>query len=52
MFYQLGLAGYWWSATESDADSAWRAQLYSDDVDLNRLGYSKTRGYSVRCVKD
>ena len=51
-FIGIGYFGYWWSATEYLATSAWNRYLYYGDSDLNRLGNHKEVGFSVRCVRD
>ena len=51
-FYDIGYDGVWWSATESNATSAWiRFMNWSYSVVI-RLDVSKKVGYSVRCVRD
>ena len=52
MFWHLGGACFWWSATEESADKAWRCSInYSDSyVDVDSQYF--THGWSVRCVKD
>jgi uncharacterized protein (TIGR02145 family) len=48
IFGQAGGTGYWWSATERDADNAYyRSMGYMHSSDN-----SKTTQYSVRCVQD
>ena len=46
--------GYWWSATEYDADRARLRYIFYDREDVNRGrgGYDKTDLLSVRCVAD
>lgn len=43
---------YFWSATESFNSWAWCRRLYYDKPDVYRYDDYKSRGYSVRCVKD
>jgi len=50
-FYYLGRNGYWWSATESGS-TANRRRLYYDGPDVTSLNNNKSRGFSVRCVRD
>ncbi len=50
-FRQVGSYGFWWSVTENGGD-AWVRLLGSTDANVNRNLASKSRGYSVRCVKD
>jgi uncharacterized protein (TIGR02145 family) len=51
-FYTFGGAGYWWSATEGYATSAWFRDLSYDYTYVRRGHFSKEDGFSVRCVKD
>ena len=51
-FYNLGGYGYWWSASESDAEVAWLRVLFNDLADVLRGYDSKRYGYSVRCLRD
>lgn len=41
-----------WSATEFSSDYAWRCYLFYEDGYVNRNYVGKSRGFSVRCVKD
>ena len=49
--YFTGYAGYWWSATESDATNAWYHGLYYNGIYEHNLSNSKKVGFSVRCIK-
>ena len=51
-FNNVGSHGYWWSASECDANKAWMRRLNycSSDVFIN--SYPKADGMSVRCVMD
>lgn len=51
-FYGLASYGYWWSATESSATSAWMRALNYEVCDLNNISYDKGTGLSVRCIKN
>jgi uncharacterized protein (TIGR02145 family)/uncharacterized repeat protein (TIGR02543 family) len=51
-FYDAGNIGYWWSATEDDANNAWNRDMYFSSEDVGRYGNGKTRLFSVRCVAD
>jgi len=51
-FSNLGSDAYWWSATEYDANNAWRRYMDYSHEDLGRFYDSKTRLYSVRCVQN
>lgn len=51
-FGNIGEYGYWWSASEFDADNAWYRDLHYTMSYLSRFNYSKNLGFSVRCLKD
>jgi uncharacterized protein (TIGR02145 family) len=53
-FYDSGLHGYWWSATEYDTTLVWRRALYYDkSTRIRSYGtLKKGSGFSVRLVKD
>ena len=51
-YYLLGYSGYYWSSTERDTYYAWVRRLSFIDDLAARLFYNKTRGLSVRCLKD
>jgi uncharacterized protein (TIGR02145 family) len=50
-FRYVGNYGYWWSASEDDAN-AYRWDMYYDDAAVDRNPYDKTYLCSVRCLKD
>jgi uncharacterized protein (TIGR02145 family)/uncharacterized repeat protein (TIGR02543 family) len=45
-------SGYWWTATEYDASTAYLLAMYSGHIDVNEGAYGKEGGLSVRCVAD
>ncbi|SHN07480.1 major paralogous domain-containing protein [Fibrobacter sp. UWR3] len=47
-----GYGAYFWSSTEDDSDDAYVMNLYYSGAGAGLGGYSKDRGFSVRCVKD
>ena len=51
-FYIIGHFGYWWSATESDATSAWGRTMGGNYGTVFRDGNDKEVGFSVRCLRD
>jgi uncharacterized protein (TIGR02145 family) len=51
-FGGVGTSGYWWSATELDAASAWYRGLGYISVDVGRFNGLKRFGLSVRCLRD
>jgi uncharacterized protein (TIGR02145 family) len=51
-FSNIGYVGYWWSATEFNAASAWYRVMLTHDSAVG-IGYSdKEVGYSIRLIKD
>ncbi len=45
--------GYWWTATEKDANNAWRIQMNYINGQVTTVGSSKgTTAKSCRCVQD
>src|SRR5574344_1437322 len=50
-FYDVGRNGYWWSATENDANKAWSRRVYNDLSNVFRESSYKELGLSVRCLK-
>jgi uncharacterized protein (TIGR02145 family) len=48
----VGMHGYWWTASESDADSARAIFLMNDRAVLTDSKVSKNFLFSVRCIKD
>ena len=51
-FIYVGDDGLWWSSTEFDTSEAWLRHLGYDLSSVLRDGYSKTNGFSVRCLRD
>jgi uncharacterized protein (TIGR02145 family) len=51
-FFNVGGVGIWWSSTESNTSNAWYHSLYNfySGVEINV--FTKSLGYSVRCVRD
>ena len=49
-----GIGGYgcWWSSTESGAAGAWSRLLYYVGSNLYSYDYTKSFGFSVRCLRD
>ena len=52
LFYGFGSFGYWWSATEYDADIAWCRYVYYSGSSVVRHDDGKELGFSVRCLRD
>ncbi len=50
-FGRLGAGGYWWSSTES-VPAAWGRAMDRNFGGVFRYGYSKSFGFSLRCVRD
>jgi uncharacterized protein (TIGR02145 family) len=51
-FYYVGYYGYWWSTRAYNVNNAWYNYLGYIYSNLNRYFYSKTLGFSIRCLKD
>jgi len=51
-FSYAGYGGYWWSATEDDANLAWSRRMYYDSENVSRVNNGKTYLFSVRCAQD
>ncbi len=51
-FNGISAIGYWWSSTESLTSSAWYRGLYYTNSDVGRSYFTKSYGFSVRCIKD
>jgi len=51
-FGYLGNVGNWWSATEFNSNNTYHRYLYYISTEVFRLNSNKSRGYSVRCVRD
>jgi uncharacterized protein (TIGR02145 family) len=51
-FLNLGIFGYWWSASESAAEFAWFRTLFRSNAGVYRDSYEKMRGFCVRCIRD
>ena len=52
IFGKDGIYNYWWSATEYNSIYAWNRYLYYGSGALTNSFERKTRGLSVRCIKD
>jgi len=51
-FGNLGSWGYWWSATEFDADNAWAVHVFTGNTNAFENWYLKDRAFSVRCLRN
>jgi len=51
-FMNKGTAGYWWTATETDAAKAKMRSVINYDGAVHNLELLKKTGHCVRCVKD
>ena len=51
-FHALGSSGNWWSSTQHSGADTWLRNLSYSSVMVRRSYYSKTTGYSVRCLKN
>lgn len=52
VFSDLGIAGYWWTATENGDDNAYSRSMKNNSVSVVESNDDKTNGMSVRCVQD
>lgn len=50
-YFDLGRYGFYWSATEVDAVTAWYYGFNGDDERVGRNGYFKSDALSCRCLK-
>jgi uncharacterized protein (TIGR02145 family) len=51
-FDYIGSYGYWWRSAGSSTNDAWARGLNYGNGNVNRSGYYKESGFSVRCLKD
>ena len=51
-FYGAGYYGYWWMASEGSAGYAWCRYLDYYYSHVIRIKYTKSYGFSVRCLRD
>ncbi|MGO4818894.1 FISUMP domain-containing protein [Flavobacterium sp. W22_SRS_FP1] len=51
-FNGIGNYGYWWSSTEDGTAVAWYRGLHYNNGYVDGGNYSKTAGFSVRCLRD
>ena len=53
-YLYLGNIGYWWTASESDAESAWNRgwSVSNNSFGVGRGVNYKRAGFSVRCIRD
>jgi uncharacterized protein (TIGR02145 family) len=50
-FGSVGLGGFWWSATESNASYAWYRNMGFSKATVDRVNLGKSTLFSVRCIK-
>jgi uncharacterized protein (TIGR02145 family) len=51
-FFNVGLAGIWWTSTECDATNVWYYHLYYGNSEIGYNGYFKALGFSMRCLRN
>ncbi len=51
-FYHMSYYSSCWSSSSYSTPSAWDRSLYYGRSDVTRYNYSKSSGFSVRCVRD
>ena len=49
--YDVGSFGHWWSATAYSIYYQYYLEYYSGSLHINNVGYNKTFGFSVRCIR-
>jgi len=52
LFVNPDIQGFWWSATENDALSAWGRNMHYGFAEAVRHNSSKSLGFSLRCLQD
>jgi uncharacterized protein (TIGR02145 family) len=52
LFIDEGYAGCWWSSSEKSDSYAYSWNIVNEMTGLNHWNITKTRGYSVRCIKN
>jgi len=51
-FYSMDSGTGFWSSTESGSFNTWVRMLGKDNPQINRIGFNKSYGFYVRCIKD
>ncbi len=51
-FYEKGLNGYFWTATEYTETHSWTRTVNAERTKVYRSVFVKNNGFSVRCIKD
>jgi uncharacterized protein (TIGR02145 family) len=51
-FFDIGDYGYWWTATQTGANTAWERDIFCSNSGISRGNYYKTNAMPVRCIKD
>lgn len=51
-FTNISYYGYWWTSSSDSEEVAWSRELYDLYYGLDKAGYYKSSGKSVRCIKD
>jgi len=52
LFHSLGDGGRWWSSTQFDDINAWALSVNYTYTSTFWYNYTKSHGYSVRCIRD
>lgn len=50
-FYEKGINGYFWSATEYTETHSWSRTIHTGNPKVYRSFFTKYKGFSVRCIK-
>ena len=48
----MGEYGVWWSSTQYSSSNVWTRDLFNYKDNVSRPNFSKSAGFSVRCVRD
>ena len=51
-FTNEGWNGHWWSATSNPVSGSLKRKLDNDNDDVFRVNFSRSLGFSARCVRD
>jgi uncharacterized protein (TIGR02145 family) len=52
LFYYITHHGFWWTSTVCSSGSGYSRYVIHDNTSVFRTNYSKSNGFSIRCIKD